>query len=112
VDTQDGPTLIDERRVVKPNEIRTFNHCELRVPDELKYPLHQLFIIHGQQCYRCTKAGKESSREQWESCVCPLEDLMDRGKTGVEAKERKKQKKGKGKAEAGVEAEDEADRAV
>jgi len=57
---------------------QTFNHCELHVPDHLKYGLHQLFIIHGKSCYRC-KASTKAGSKDWVQCACPLEDLLDRG---------------------------------
>ncbi len=56
----------------------TFNHCELHVPDHLKYGLHQLFIIHGKTCYRCKASTKAGSKE-WNKWQCPLEKLLDRG---------------------------------
>src|SRR5699024_4679701 len=43
----------DEKQKVKKtpkrriNEITAFSHLEVRVPEHLKYPLHQLFIRHG-----------------------------------------------------------------
>ncbi|GKT62480.1 HhH-GPD superfamily base excision DNA repair protein [Colletotrichum tofieldiae] len=39
------------------NENYVYMHCDIRVPDHLKYGLHQLFIEHG---------------------ICPLEHLLDR----------------------------------
>lgn len=59
---------------------RAFAHLDLRVPDDLKYGLHQLFIEHGQNCYRCRAVTREGSAE-WEKCVCPLEALLDRSIT-------------------------------
>ncbi|KAF3797364.1 hypothetical protein GCG54_00009335 [Colletotrichum gloeosporioides] len=56
---------------------KTFKHCDYRVPDELKYGLHQLFIAHGQQCYRC-RSGTAKGTAQWNAVVCPLEHLLDR----------------------------------
>lgn len=68
-------------------EIKTFNHCEIHVPDQLKYGLHQLFIMHGKECYRCRAATKEGTRE-WDACKCPIEHLVNRG----EGKKRKQKK--------------------
>ncbi|CAL3964173.1 hypothetical protein PZA11_001597 [Diplocarpon coronariae] len=59
------------------NEDETFSHCNVRVPDHLKYGLHQLFIKHGQACYRCV-AGTMMGSKKWEACVCPLEHLLNR----------------------------------
>lgn len=54
-----------------------FAHLDALVPDDLKYPLHQLFIRHGQVCLRCKKESNEGS-PGWGDCVCPLEDLLTR----------------------------------
>ncbi|KAL1901772.1 hypothetical protein Cpir12675_000281 [Ceratocystis pirilliformis] len=65
----------------KANAEAAFWHCETRVPRELKYPLHQLFIKHGQLCERC-KAATVPGTTSWESCECPLEELVMRKKKG------------------------------
>ena len=53
----------------------TYAHLEVRVPDELKYPLHYLLIRHGKNCGWCSaKAGREAKVG-----VCPVAHLM-RGK--------------------------------
>ncbi|KAI9809326.1 MAG: hypothetical protein M1825_002617 [Sarcosagium campestre] len=54
----------------------TYSHCEVRIPNELKYPLHQLFIRHGKTCPRCRAITGESS-EGWEK-GCPIEHLVVR----------------------------------
>ncbi|KAH7628515.1 DNA glycosylase [Sordaria sp. MPI-SDFR-AT-0083] len=64
----------------KANPEDCFRHCDVKVPDHLKYRLHQLFIRHGQQCFRCRKQTKPGTREWRESPRCPLEHLLDRGK--------------------------------
>ena len=56
---------------------QTFSHCEVRIPNEMKYSLHQLFIRHGKTCGRCRAITGEGS-EGWESTVCPLEHLVER----------------------------------
>lgn len=66
---------------------KAFAHLDLRIPDHLKYGLHQLFIEHGQNCYRCRSATREGTKD-WEECACPLEELLDRSitkKTGKAA---------------------------
>ncbi|KAL2885972.1 DNA glycosylase [Ceratocystis lukuohia] len=68
----------------KANAEAAFWHCETRVPQELKYPLHQLFIKHGQLCERC-KAATVPGTTSWESCRCPLEELVLRKKKGKAA---------------------------
>ncbi|KAH0430936.1 HhH-GPD family base excision DNA repair protein [Colletotrichum camelliae] len=78
--------------VPKGTEVnKTFKHCDYRVPDELKYGLHQLFIAHGQQCYRC-RSGTAKGTAQWNAVVCPLEHLLDRFEKH-EAKPAQKSKK-------------------
>lgn len=57
-----------------------FRHGDVKVPDHLKYGLHQLFIRHGQQCFKCRKASRPGTKEWAEAPVCPLEHLLDRGK--------------------------------
>ena len=54
---------------------KTFSHCEIRVPDHLKYPLHQLFLRHGKTCGRCKAKG---SAEEWANTTCPIEHLVTR----------------------------------
>lgn len=54
-----------------------FSHCEVRVPNEYKYSLHQLFIRHGRTCGRCRAATSETS-EAWKETVCPIDHLVER----------------------------------
>lgn len=68
-----------------------FSHCEVRVPDELKYPLHQLFIRHGKVCPRCRAATGQNSAN-WKD-GCPIEHLVKRHgakKGGISVADRKK----------------------
>lgn len=58
---------------------KAFAHLDLRIPDHLKYGLHQLFIEHGQNCHRC-KATTTPGSKEWDECVCPLEAFMERAK--------------------------------
>ena len=55
----------------------TFGHCDVRVPDGLKYELHQLLIAHGKDCKRCQAVTGEKSKG-WEDAVCCLEHLVTR----------------------------------
>ncbi|OIW30984.1 DNA glycosylase, partial [Coniochaeta ligniaria NRRL 30616] len=64
----------------KANDVDTFNHGEHMVPDHLKYALHQLFIRHGQDCFKCRKNTKPGSDGWNEAPDCPLEHLLDRSK--------------------------------
>ncbi|KAK4981564.1 hypothetical protein LTR66_009892 [Elasticomyces elasticus] len=54
----------------------TFNHCDALIPNELKYPLHQLFIVHGKKCPRCRAVTGTGSAEWDKGCV--LEKLVTR----------------------------------
>ncbi|KAH0339315.1 DNA glycosylase, partial [Aureobasidium melanogenum] len=88
------------------NRETTFAHCEARVPDDLKYPLHQLLIKHGKECPRC-RAATSTNSERWEE-GCPIEHLVSRhgakkgevspaGKAAPKTKRAAAAKKGKGK---------------
>ncbi|KAG7117160.1 putative DNA glycosylase like protein [Verticillium longisporum] len=55
----------------------TYMHGEVRVPNRLKYGLHQLFIRHGKECGRCRSVTVEGTAD-WDNVTCPLEDLLDR----------------------------------
>jgi endonuclease III len=59
-----------------PTRNSTYAHCEVRVPDDLKYPLHQLLIRHGKTCPRCRAITGESS-EGWDK-GCPIDHLVKR----------------------------------
>ncbi|KAL8776784.1 MAG: hypothetical protein Q9194_002942 [Teloschistes cf. exilis] len=48
---------------------KTFMHCEVRIPQHLKYSLHQLFIQHGKKCGRCKARAGEGSEEWAKGCV-------------------------------------------
>lgn len=52
------------------------DHCETKVPDDLKYSLHQLFIKHGKVCPRCRAATSTNSAAWAEGC--PIEHLVKR----------------------------------
>lgn len=71
----------------KATELDSFNHGEFKVPDHLKYGLHQLFIRHGQQCFKCRKATKPGTTDWTEAPDCPLEHLLDRSKDGAKGKD-------------------------
>lgn len=70
----------------RATELDSFNHGEYTVPDRLKYGLHQLFIRHGQQCFKCRKATKPGTADWEEAPDCPLEHLLDRSKDDVKSK--------------------------
>ncbi len=81
----------------------TYCHCEVRVPDELKYPLHQLLIRHGKTCPRCRAATGEGG-ENWDK-GCPIEHLVKRtgkrkgGSAGHPRRKRAGRKETKGKVD-------------
>ncbi len=64
---------------VPPTASRTKaqSHCEVRVPDHLKYGLHQLFYNHGRTCGRC-KSNTNWGTKKWRDTVCPIEHLVTR----------------------------------
>ncbi|KAK3057250.1 hypothetical protein LTR09_002289 [Extremus antarcticus] len=71
----------------------TYSHCDVRIPDDLKYPLHQLLIKHGKTCARCRAVTGQTSAG-WEE-GCPIEHLVKRHgmkKGGTSVKDPKKAK--------------------
>ncbi|CAI7646171.1 unnamed protein product [Penicillium glandicola] len=60
----------------RANEVNAFSHLEVRIPDHLKYSLHQLFIRHGKTCPRCRAATGESSAGWEDGCV--IDHLLTR----------------------------------
>ncbi|EGD93320.1 HhH-GPD family base excision DNA repair protein [Trichophyton tonsurans CBS 112818] len=60
----------------KVNEITAFSHLEVKIPDHLKYSLHQLFIRHGKACPRCRAITTENS-QGWEA-GCIIDHLVQR----------------------------------
>ncbi|KAM3078742.1 hypothetical protein ACMFMG_006608 [Clarireedia jacksonii] len=61
----------------KATRDQTFSHCEVRIPDHLKYSLHQLLIRHGKTCGHC-RANTSAGSAEWEKTVCPIEHLVTR----------------------------------
>ena len=72
-----GELAAGEKRRGKATEIKTFQHCEVRIPDHLKYGLHQLFWDHGNECPRCRAITGEKSAG-WGDANCPIEHLVKR----------------------------------
>ncbi|KAJ5623017.1 hypothetical protein N7490_011622 [Penicillium lividum] len=60
----------------KVNEITAFSHLEVRIPNHLKYSLHQLLIRHGKDCPRC-RAATGDRAEGWED-GCVIDHLVTR----------------------------------
>ncbi|KAI9682494.1 MAG: hypothetical protein M1829_000286 [Trizodia sp. TS-e1964] len=91
--------------VEKANRNSTYSHCEVRIPDSLKYPLHQLFIKHGKICPRCRAATGENS-EDWDK-GCVIDHLLTRtGKRKGGALETPKRRS---KAKEGEDEDDQTD---
>ncbi|TVY81931.1 putative DNA glycosylase [Lachnellula suecica] len=76
---------------VPPNATadQTFNHCDLRIPADLKYGLHVLFIKHGKACYKCRANTNPGSADWKASKACPIEHLVNRDLTRKPRKKRK-----------------------
>lgn len=81
--------------VVRLTEINAFRHVEVRVPDELKYSLHKLFVKHGRMCPRC----RVPPRMAPEGYRCPIEALVVRKRNKAGGGERRGKGKGKVKKE-------------
>ncbi|KAJ5611921.1 hypothetical protein N7528_009026 [Penicillium herquei] len=60
----------------KVNEVTAFSHLEVRIPNHLKYSLHQLFIAHGKSCPRC-RASTSENCEGWDA-GCVIDHLVAR----------------------------------
>ncbi|CAI7565060.1 unnamed protein product [Penicillium viridicatum] len=60
----------------RANEVTAFSHLEVRIPDHLKYSLHQMFIRHGKTCPRCRAATGESSAGWEDGCI--IDHLLTR----------------------------------
>ncbi|KAK0668596.1 hypothetical protein QBC41DRAFT_356467 [Cercophora samala] len=78
---------------VKADPDNVFRHGDFMVPDHLKYGLHQLFIRHGQTCFKCRKMTKPGSKDWNEAPDCPLEHLLDRSKDDAKPPGPKKPRK-------------------
>lgn len=80
----------------------SFSHLEVKIPNGLKYPLHQLFIFHGRNCPRCRARTEESEGKKK---GCPIDHLVTRTwkakENGAKGKGPKGKGKGKGVKEGG-----------
>lgn len=93
-----------------PTRNSTYAHCEVRVPDDLKYPLHQLLIRHGKSCPRCRAITGEGSAK-WDE-GCPIEHLVQRTGGRKEGTSPAKAKKSKAKGRKKVVSDDESEAAM
>jgi endonuclease III len=99
----------------KATRDQTFSHCEIRVPDHLKYSLHQLFLKHGKTCGRC-RANTSAGTEDWDNTECPIDHLVNRteekkmpGSSGVTKSKSGKKPKGDKKGKKGKKQDDETE---
>lgn len=100
-----------EKKRPQVNEVNTFKHCEVRIPENLKYGLHQLFWDHGNHCGRCRAITGKTS-DGWADANCPIEHLVKRygeRKGGVASPTKKggKATKGKGRKNLDSDGDDE-----
>lgn len=82
-----------------------YRHGDVMVPDHLKYGLHQLFIRHGQTCYKCRKVTRPGTQEWDDAPDCPLEHLLTRNKEPAPPPKPKPKGKRKKLDEVGEDAE-------
>ncbi|KAF2773376.1 DNA glycosylase, partial [Teratosphaeria nubilosa] len=70
---------VPDEKTAKPKLTaeRVFAHCDVRLPGDTKYKLHQLFWKHGRECFRCKEKTTPASTE-WSMVKCPIEHLVDR----------------------------------
>lgn len=57
-------------------EDKAFEHLDVKIPDHLKYSLHQQLFSHGQYCPRCR--AKPSPGNDSDDTPCVIEHLVDR----------------------------------
>ncbi|KAF2655779.1 base excision DNA repair protein [Lophiostoma macrostomum CBS 122681] len=88
-----------------PTRNSTYAHLDVRIPDNLKYPLHQLFIKHGKTCPRCRAITGENS-EGWQK-GCVIDHLVKR--SGVRKGTGASPVKGRNKANKKRKVDDESD---
>lgn len=88
---------------VRLSEINAFRHVEVRVPDELKYSLHKLFVMHGRMCPLCRVPPRVAPEEY----ICPIEALVVRRRNkkvgGGKVNGKRKVKKEEGEVESSEE---------
>ncbi|KAK2804893.1 hypothetical protein FQN50_006399 [Emmonsiellopsis sp. PD_5] len=72
---------IESDAVIRGNKKVTtdiaFTHLDARVPDHLKYSLHQLFFTHGRKCLKCAP-GNVKGGDVGDGEDCVLETLLTR----------------------------------
>ena len=65
---------------VRTTEINAFRHVEVKVPDELKYSLHKLFVLHGRTCGSCRARAAGDRGEGNVGGICVIEHLVKRNR--------------------------------
>jgi DNA-(apurinic or apyrimidinic site) lyase len=99
----------------RANEVTAFSHLEVRIPDHLKYSLHQLFIRHGKTCPRCRAATGASSAGWEEGCVIDhllVRDGKRKNNAPVVASKKKAVSKRKRKDQDSEEETEESDESI
>jgi endonuclease III len=80
------------------HEDYAFMHLDKRIPDELKYGLHQAFWHHGQICVRCKK-GTDENTKGWKETKCPIDRFVNRSRKDPVTSKRPKPKRDEKKGE-------------
>lgn len=81
------------------NRDTMFSHLEVRVPDNLKYLLHQLFLAHGKACSKCKAAEGKNIEDLGGGCV--IEHLVTRTRAKKGGSDHAKAKKARSRARNG-----------
>lgn len=84
-DAAPSPSPSKRNRAKPPPVTRnsTYSHLDVRIPDELKYPLHYLLIKHGKTCPSCTAKPDRAMKEAWGNKQCPIKHLKRGSKKKV-----------------------------
>ena len=70
-----------------PSRNTAYAHLDVRIPDDLKYPLHYLFIRHGKTCPSCAAKKDSKVTAAWGDKKCPLAGLKSGKAPPVDIKE-------------------------
>ncbi|KAK2802336.1 hypothetical protein FQN51_004629 [Onygenales sp. PD_10] len=81
-DPTSNESSVESDAVIRGKKVTTevaFTHLDARVPDHLKYSLHQLFFTHGRKCLKCAPVNaKGVDIGEGEDCI--LEKLLTRSR--------------------------------
>ena len=104
----EAPASVTPKRTKGPPPVTrnsTYSHLDVMIPDDLKYPLHYLFIKHGKFCPHCSAKKDAKIRAEWGDKPCPIKEL----KTGKTASKKKKKVKTEAEADEGNEENEDDD---